>query len=81
MKLFSNNKEYFEKLVKVIILSVAEDGGSDCAATISSAVVNWVLQRDGIQRAKETYKRYVQLCFLRVTSHWRAYLSLYFKML
>ncbi|XP_020093053.1 U3 small nucleolar RNA-associated protein 6 homolog [Ananas comosus] len=61
MKLFSNNKEYFEKLVKVIILSVAEDGGSDCAATISSAVVNWVLQRDGIQRARETYKRFLAL--------------------
>lgn len=32
--------------------------------SVSSVLVNLTLQRDGIQRAREMYKRYVPLSFL-----------------
>ena len=58
MKLFSHDKIYFEKLVKCATLSLSSAGGSDCGASVSSAIVGWVLQKDGIKQARKMYKRY-----------------------
>jgi U3 small nucleolar RNA-associated protein 6 len=58
MKLFSHDKIYFEKLVKCATLSLSSAGGSDCGASVSSAIVGWVLQKDGIKKARKMYKRY-----------------------
>ena len=58
MKLFSHDKKYFEKLVKCCTLSLSSGGGSDCGASVSSAIVGWVLQKDGIKQARKMYKRY-----------------------
>jgi hypothetical protein len=58
MKLFSHEKIYFEKLVKCAMLSLSSAGGSDCGASVSSAFVGWVLQKDGIKQARKMYKRY-----------------------
>ncbi|WOL10412.1 hypothetical protein Cni_G19167 [Canna indica] len=61
LKVFSNNKGYFERLVKVLIVALGKVGGSYSGASVSSAVVNWVHQREGIQRARDTYKRFLSL--------------------
>ncbi|KAF4372560.1 hypothetical protein F8388_027233 [Cannabis sativa] len=61
LKLFSSQKEYFEKLVGLSIVSISKDGDSDNGFSLSSAIVNFVLQNDGIQSAREMYKRFLAL--------------------
>lgn len=58
MKLFFHDKVYFEKLVKCAMLSLSLAGGSDSGASVSSAIVGWYLQRDGMKHARKMYKRY-----------------------
>lgn len=41
------------------LFSLAKDGGSDNGFSLSTAIINFVLQKDGIQHAREIYKRYV----------------------
>ncbi|GLT83306.1 hypothetical protein SLE2022_016010 [Rubroshorea leprosula] len=60
-KLFSNQRKYFEKLVEISLISVAKDGGSENGFSLPSAVVNFVLQKGGLQHARETYKRFLVL--------------------
>lgn len=57
--MFSNQKEYFDKLVEIAIVSLAKDGGSDDGFSLSAAIVNFVFQEDGIRKARDMYKRYV----------------------
>lgn len=38
---------------------LAKDGGSDGGFSLSSAIVNYVLQKDGLRSAREMYRRYV----------------------
>ncbi|PWA65497.1 hypothetical protein CTI12_AA332780 [Artemisia annua] len=61
LKYFSNQKHYFEKLVDISISSLIRDGGSDDGFSLSSAIVNFVLQKDGIQSARDMYKRFLAL--------------------
>lgn len=61
MKLFSHDKIYFEKLVACAMLSLSSAGGSDYGASVSSAIVGWVLQKDGIKQARKMYKRFLAL--------------------
>ncbi|OEL26508.1 hypothetical protein BAE44_0012475 [Dichanthelium oligosanthes] len=61
MKLFSREKIYFEKLVKCAMLSLSLAGGSDSGASVSSAIVGWYLQRDGMKQARKVYKRFLAL--------------------
>uniref|UniRef100_A0ACD5UQC7 Uncharacterized protein n=1 Tax=Avena sativa TaxID=4498 RepID=A0ACD5UQC7_AVESA len=61
MKLFSHDKIYFGKLVKCATLSLSSAGGSDCGALVSSAIIGWVLQKDGIKQARKMYKRFLAL--------------------
>jgi len=58
MKLFFHDKVFFEKLVKISTLSLSLAGGSDSGASVSSAIVGWYLQRDGMKHARKMYKRY-----------------------
>lgn len=58
LKYFSTQKQ-FDKLVETSMISLAKDGGSDDGFSLSSAIVNFVLQRDGLGSARELYKRYV----------------------
>ncbi|KAI7746801.1 hypothetical protein M8C21_007708 [Ambrosia artemisiifolia] len=57
LKYFSNHKHYFDKLVDISLSSLIRDGGSDDGFSLSSAIVNFVLQKDGIQSARDMYKR------------------------
>ncbi|XP_028093978.1 U3 small nucleolar RNA-associated protein 6 homolog isoform X2 [Camellia sinensis] len=61
LKFFSNQRYYFDKLVEISLVSLAKDGGSDDGFSLSSAIVNFVLQKDGIQCARDTYKRFLAL--------------------
>lgn len=61
LKFFTNQKEYFDKLVEIAIVSLAKDGGSDDGFSLSSAFVNFVFQKDGIQKARDMYKRFLAL--------------------
>jgi U3 small nucleolar RNA-associated protein 6 len=58
MKLFFHDKVCFERLVKIAMLSLSLAGGSDSGASVSSAIVGWYLQRDGMKHARKIYKRY-----------------------
>lgn len=59
LKFFANQGYYFEKLVEISLLALAKSGGSDNGFSLSSAIVDFVLQKDGIQRSREVYKKYV----------------------
>ncbi|XP_008778548.1 U3 small nucleolar RNA-associated protein 6 homolog isoform X2 [Phoenix dactylifera] len=61
LKFFSNNKDLFRKLLKNLMIALARAGGTDRGFSIASAIVNWVLQRDGIEQAREMYKRFLAL--------------------
>ncbi|GJN40897.1 hypothetical protein PR202_gn00313 [Eleusine coracana subsp. coracana] len=61
LKLFSHEKTILEKLVKCAMLSLTTAGGSDCGASVSSAIVGWYLQRGGMKQARKMYKRFLAL--------------------
>lgn len=61
IKLFCNSKDHFENLVKSLTTALANAGGSYSGYAVSSAIVNWTLQRDGIKSAREMYKRFLAL--------------------
>lgn len=61
LKFFANQKHIFEKLVEMSLFSLAKDGGSDNGFSLSSAIFNFVLQKDGIDHAREMYKRFLAL--------------------
>ncbi|XP_068668441.1 uncharacterized protein [Aristolochia californica] len=59
IKFFSNRKEYFDKLVEIFLISLAKGSDSTGEISVSSVFVNWVLAKDGIQQAREMYKRFL----------------------
>ncbi|KAK9133346.1 hypothetical protein Scep_012874 [Stephania cephalantha] len=59
IKFFSSKKKYFSKLVQAALILLAQ--GAEGSFSVSSAIVNCVLQNDGIQVARETYKRFLAL--------------------
>lgn len=61
IKYFSNNKEYFEKLVQNFMIFMARGGGTESNSSVAFAIVNWVLERHGIQHAREIYNRILAL--------------------
>ncbi|KAH7858849.1 hypothetical protein Vadar_028680 [Vaccinium darrowii] len=61
LKFFSNQRHYFDKLVELSVVSLAKDGGSDDGFSLSFAIVNIVLQKDGIKSGRAMYKRFLAL--------------------
>ncbi|XP_008227017.1 PREDICTED: U3 small nucleolar RNA-associated protein 6 homolog [Prunus mume] len=61
LKIFANQKHYFEKLVEISVKSLAKDGGPENGFSLSSAIVNFVLQKDGVRHARDVYKRFLAL--------------------
>ncbi|XP_042517896.1 U3 small nucleolar RNA-associated protein 6 homolog [Macadamia integrifolia] len=61
LKIFSNKKDYFDKLVQTSLGSLARGGESGSQFSLPSAIVNCVLEKEGIQRAREMYKRFLAL--------------------
>ncbi|XP_050377090.1 uncharacterized protein LOC126794420 [Argentina anserina] len=61
LKFFANHKHYFDKLVEISVKSLTKDGGSEQGFSLSAAIVNFVLQKDGLPHAREMYKRFIAL--------------------
>lgn len=61
IKVFSGDKDHFDTLVRSLIRALAGGGCGKSGCLVSSAIVNGVLQRDGIQSAREMYKRFLAL--------------------
>ncbi|XP_042026743.1 U3 small nucleolar RNA-associated protein 6 homolog [Salvia splendens] len=61
LKYFANQRRHFDELVEMSVLLLAKDGGNDSGFSLSSTIVNYVLQRDGVERAREMYKRFLAL--------------------
>ncbi|XWS19396.1 hypothetical protein CRYUN_Cryun31cG0012100 [Craigia yunnanensis] len=55
LKFFANQKKYFDKMIELSLNSVAKYGGSENVFSLSSAVVNFILQKDGLQHAREVF--------------------------
>jgi len=66
LKFYANQRQYFDKLVEISVVTLVRDGGSENGFSLSSAIVSFVLQKDGIQQTRDIYKRYVQWDYLRV---------------
>ncbi|KAG8494394.1 hypothetical protein CXB51_012122 [Gossypium anomalum] len=61
LKFFANQEKSFEKLIELSLKAVAKYGGSENGFSLSSAVVNFILQKDGLKHAREVYKRFLAL--------------------
>ncbi|KAI9122631.1 hypothetical protein K1719_006471 [Acacia pycnantha] len=61
LKLYANQRPYFDKLLEISVTTLARDGGSENGFSLSSAFVKFILQKDGIQQAREIYKRFLAL--------------------
>ncbi|KAJ8761825.1 hypothetical protein K2173_004674 [Erythroxylum novogranatense] len=61
LKFFAAEKHYFDKLVEMSFILVAKDGGGENGYSVPWSIVNFVLQKDGIESARETYKRFLAL--------------------
>ncbi|XP_022926883.1 U3 small nucleolar RNA-associated protein 6 homolog [Cucurbita moschata] len=61
LKFFANQSHYFDQLVEISLLALAKSGGSEDGFSLSSAIVDFVLQKDGIQRTREVYKKFLGL--------------------
>ncbi|XP_058095151.1 uncharacterized protein LOC131240736 [Magnolia sinica] len=72
IKFFANKKEYFDKLVQSFLLLMAKGGGSEVQVSLSSAILNWIFQKDGIKHAREMYRRFLALPHPNLESyrHW-----------
>ncbi|KAJ1427181.1 U3 small nucleolar RNA-associated protein 6 [Sesbania bispinosa] len=61
LKFFANQRQHFDKLVEISVISLARDGGSENGFSLSSAIISFILQKDGIQQARDIYKRFLAL--------------------
>lgn len=61
LKFYANQRQYFDKLVEISIVTLVRDGGSENGFSLSSAIVSFILQKDGIQQTRDIYKRFLAL--------------------
>ncbi|EPS64980.1 hypothetical protein M569_09795 [Genlisea aurea] len=61
LKYFADHRSYFDKLVELSFLLLTRDGGCDDGFSLSSVIVNYVLERDGVESARNVYKRFLRL--------------------
>ncbi|XP_021721596.1 U3 small nucleolar RNA-associated protein 6 homolog [Chenopodium quinoa] len=69
LELFANDKKYFGKLVDLAFVSLAKDGGQDEGFSLSAFLVNFIWQNNGIQQARDFYKRILNLPHPGVAIH------------
>ncbi|KZV16145.1 hypothetical protein F511_13281 [Dorcoceras hygrometricum] len=61
LQYFANQRHYFDKLVDTAVPLLTKYGGNDCGFSLSSTIVNFILQRDGIDSTRLMYKRFLAL--------------------
>ncbi|KAK7396513.1 hypothetical protein VNO78_17574 [Psophocarpus tetragonolobus] len=61
LKFYANQRQYFDKLVEISVVTLVRDGGSENGFSLSSAIVSFILQKDGIQKSRDIYNRFLAL--------------------
>ncbi|KAI5659673.1 hypothetical protein M9H77_28466 [Catharanthus roseus] len=61
LKCFGHQRHYFDKLIETSMVSLTKFGGTDDGFSLSSGIINIILERDGVQSAREMYRRYLGL--------------------
>ncbi|KAL7130314.1 hypothetical protein ABFS83_13G125400 [Erythranthe nasuta] len=61
LKYFANHRHHFDKLVEASFSPLTKDGGSDSGFSLSSTIVNFILERDGVDSSRQMYKRFLAL--------------------
>ncbi|KAL2339202.1 hypothetical protein Fmac_013648 [Flemingia macrophylla] len=61
LQFYANQRQYFDELVEISVVTLVRDGGSENGFSLSSAIVSYTLQIDGIQQARDIYKRFLAL--------------------
>ncbi|KAL8461458.1 hypothetical protein ACS0TY_032796 [Phlomoides rotata] len=61
LKYFVNQRRHFDKLVEMSFILLTRDGGSDSGFSLSSTILNFILERDGVECARGMYKRFLAL--------------------
>ncbi|CAI8611490.1 unnamed protein product [Vicia faba] len=61
LKFYASKRRYFDKLVEISFRPLARDGGSESGFSLSSTIVGFILQKDGIHKARDIYKRFLAL--------------------
>ncbi|RAL44912.1 unnamed protein product [Cuscuta campestris] len=61
LKHFSSHKKFFDKLLDTSVALLAANGGKDDGISLSSTIVNYVVQKDGLRSARELYRRFMTL--------------------
>lgn len=57
LDVFAHHKRYLEKLVDIAFVSLVKNGGNEDGFSVSSAMVKFFLEKDGIECAREIYKK------------------------
>ncbi|XP_058763364.1 uncharacterized protein LOC131636785 [Vicia villosa] len=60
-KFYASKRRYFDKLVEISFRPLARDGGSESGFSLSSTILGFILQKDGIHKARDIYKRFLAL--------------------
>ncbi|CAO2816440.1 unnamed protein product [Amaranthus hypochondriacus] len=60
-QLFADNRKYFRKLVDLAMVSLTKDGVLDEGFSLSAYLINFVWQNNGVQPARDLYKRILNL--------------------
>lgn len=61
LELFAKDKKYFGKLIDLALVSLAKDGGQEDGFSLSVAIVDFICLHNGIQQARDFYKRLLTL--------------------
>ncbi|OWM85566.1 U3 small nucleolar RNA-associated protein 6 homolog [Punica granatum] len=61
LDLFTDHKHYLDKFVDIAFISLAKNGGNEEGFSVSSTMVKFVLEKDGIEHAREIYKKFLAL--------------------
>ncbi|KAK4755081.1 hypothetical protein SAY87_008838 [Trapa incisa] len=61
LDIFANRKHYLEKLVEIAFVSLLKNGSTEDGFSVSSAFVKFYLEKDGIECAREIYKKFLTL--------------------
>ncbi|KAL6518423.1 hypothetical protein OROGR_018925 [Orobanche gracilis] len=64
LKFYANQRQYFDELVEISVASLAGGSGIENEFSLSSTIICFILQKDGIQQARDIYKRYVPWKYL-----------------
>ncbi|KAI4372299.1 hypothetical protein MLD38_010545 [Melastoma candidum] len=69
LKHFANRKIYFAELVEIAFVLLVKFPCDESRFCLSSAIVNFVLTKEGVEEAREVYKRFLALPGSGVTAY------------